>query len=215
MKTLEYHVIVEEIKSRRINLRLPEEVSLDKTDDWMQLDNGNIVHCSGNFFQVVYFRCNHHSREIDTPWCQPFIRQVGDDGGILGLIVRQTPEAEWELLCNYKYEPGNYGGWQVTSSIQATFDNISAVHGGRRPYLVDYFLSDEAETIFDGWLAEDGGRLYNKRNRGVVKQIRDASELPNDIPETEFFWASLETVKKLFVEDAIISPHLFRLAGIL
>ena len=107
-------------------------------------------------------------------------------------------------------EPGNYGKIQLSPTVQATFANIKKSHGGRKPHFLEFFenLSDGNDcfqTLFDAWLAEDGGRLYLKRNRGMLVEIPENYEI--ELPNENFIWLSLYQIKNLLEEDAWINPH--------
>jgi len=55
-------------------------------------------------------------------------------------------------------------------------------------------------------LAEDGGRLHLKRNKGMLIEIDEGINI--DIPHDNFIWLSLYQIKELLKEDAWINPHI-------
>lgn len=184
-----------------------KEKPLSELEGWNFTNgSGEIVHSSGDFFSVKGIEVQTDSRENGGAWDQPIIEQVGLDGGILG-IIRKRFSGIPHYLCEAKEEPGNYGGVQISPSLQATFANINQSHGGRKPYFVDLFMNastnPNSHILFDAWLAEDGGRLYRKRNRGMLVEVSDDVELPND----SFIWLSLFQIKCLLAEDALVNPH--------
>ena len=83
-------------------------------------------------------------------------------------------------------------------------------HEGRKPYFSDYFENTQNyqsfKVLFDSWLAEDGGRLYLKRNRGMLIDVPENFELK--LPNDNFVWLSLYQIKELLKEDAWINPHI-------
>ena len=186
------------------------EISLNEATDWtIDSDTGNISHKSKDFFVVRGLRVRSSSREVSSGWDQPILEQVGYDGGLLGLI-RQRFLGVPHYLCEAKMEPGNYGKIQLSPTLQATFANIKKSHGGRKPHFLEIFenLYDDRDgfhTLFDAWLAEDGGRLYLKRNRGILVEIPEKYELK--LPNDNFIWLSLYQIKELLKEDAWINPH--------
>jgi len=187
------------------------EIPLNELDGWATDEKtGNISHKSNDFFIVRGLRVRTKSREVATGWDQPILEQVGFDGGLLG-IIRQRFSGVPHYLCEAKMEPGNYGKVQLSPSLQATFANIKKSHGGRKPYFLEIFENpkegtDEFHILFDAWLAEDGGRLNLKRNRGMLVEIPEEYELK--IPSDNFIWLSLYQIKKLLSENAWINPHI-------
>ena len=86
---------------------------------------------------------------------------------------------------------------------------MNQAHGGRKPHFSELFIErnnrPEANILFDSWLAEDGGRLHLKRNRGILLEVSEKTDItpPND----NFIWLSLYQIKQLLKEDAWINPH--------
>lgn len=184
-----------------------KEKPLSELEGWDFANGlGAIVHSSRDFFTVKGIEVHTDSRESGSAWDQPIIEQVGLDGGILG-IIRKRFFGIPHYLCEAKEEPGNYGSVQISPSLQATFANINQSHGGRKPYFVDVFMNARnnlnSRILFDAWLAEDGGRLYRKRNRGMLVEVSDDVELPNE----SFIWLSLFQIKSLLAEDSMVNPH--------
>jgi oxidase EvaA len=57
---------------------------------------------------------------------------------------------------------------------------------------------------FDQWLSEDGGRMTNKRNKGLLVELPEGSV--RDIPDS-FKWMSLWQIKECLHENAWVNPH--------
>ena len=187
-----------------------EDIPLNEVKGWCtDQKTGNVYHESKDFFVVHGVRVTTSSRETDVGWDQPILEQVGLDGGILGLI-RKRFKGVPHYLCEAKVEPGNYGKVQISPSLQATHANLKKAHAGRRPYFADYFESPENfnnfNVLYEAWLAEDGGRLHLKRNKGILLEIPEDFKL--DLPNDNFAWLSLYQIKALMLEDAWINPHI-------
>lgn len=186
-----------------------EDIPMKEVKDWyIDETTGNIYHKSRDFFIIHGLRVKTTSREAVGGWEQPILEQVGYDGGLLG-IVRKRFQGVPHYLCEAKIEPGNYGKVQLSPTLQATFANIKKAHEGRMPYFVDFFENPKDynfNVLFDAWLAEDGGRLHLKRNRGILIDVPDDYEI--DIPNDNFIWLSLYQIKELLKEDAWINPHI-------
>ncbi len=189
-----------------------EYIDINECNLWDSDPNGNIEHSSKQFFRVTGIRVNNSSsREVgDKGWDQPILSEVTEDGGLLGLL-RSYIKGLPHYLIEAKFEPGNYNLIQLSPTLQATFSNLNRAHGGKKPNYSEFF--DDYETnkedyIFNQWLSEDGGRLLNKRNLGLVKNV-DYKEISN-IYEN-FHWVSLHQIKQLLNKGTYVNPHLARL----
>ena len=192
-----------QMKVRRIPLSECKEWSYNEKE-------GSICHSSGEFFRVEGFRVEGSStREVSTGWDQPLLTQEGFDGGILG-IVRKKFDSIPHYLVELKEEPGNFNIVQISPTVQATFSNLKRAHKGKSTNYSDLFLNPElhpVEVILDQWMSEDGGRLYNKRNRSMLIEFDSDKEL--DLISDRFKWMTLFQIKKMIVEEnAIIAPHI-------
>lgn len=195
---------------RKYSSLIVEDIDLNKVNGWLvDANTGNITHESGDFSKIHGIRVTSRNREVNVSWDQPILEQVGYDGGLLGLI-RKRFKGIPHYLCEAKEEPGNYGKVQISPSLQATFANINQAHGGRKPHFSDLFLDREknqnVEILFDAWLAEDGGRLHLKRNRGILIEVAENYDIA--MPNDNFIWLSLYQIKNLLKEDAWINPHI-------
>jgi oxidase EvaA len=205
------------LRQRESNTMGVTRIPMDRCRGWRVDENtGRILHESGEFFVVEAIQVSMSStREVGAEgWCQPVITQVGDDGGILGLIRRRFHGVP-HYLVQAKAEPGNYGLVQLSPSVQATFSNLRRAHGGSLPTYAEYFypeVPDRCTTMAAVWLSEDGGRLFNKRNRGVIVELPEDETV--DLTD-EHRWVSLWQIKQLFHEDAWVNPHLFRLISLI
>jgi len=187
-----------------------QEIPLKEVRGWIiDADNGNIRHESNDFFVIHGIRVSTSTRETGVGWDQPIVTQVGYDGGILGLI-RKKFNGVPHYLCEAKKEPGNYGKVQLSPSLQATYANLKKAHLGRKPYFSEYFETTEKfkhfKILFSAWLAEDGGRLYLKRNKGILLEVPEDFKI--DLPTDNFIWLSLYQIKNLLNEDAWVNPHI-------
>ena len=186
-----------------------ENIALKDMRDWLIDDNtGDVYHQSKDFFVIRGIRVSSDTRERGGGWDQPIVEQVGYDGGLLGLIRKRFSGIP-HYLCEAKEEPGNYGKVQISPALQATFANLNQAHGGRKPRFSELFINRDSnksvKVLFDSWLAEDGGRLHLKRNKGIMIEVDEDYEI--DIPNDNFIWLSLYQIKTLLKEDAWINPH--------
>ena len=97
-------------------------IHLEKMKNWTyNKKTGVITHDSGEFFSIEGKRISNSKREVNN-WDQPFIKQIGYKGGIIGLVrasIRGVPH----YLIDAKFEPGNYNEIQLSPSLQATYSN--------------------------------------------------------------------------------------------
>jgi dTDP-4-dehydro-6-deoxy-alpha-D-glucopyranose 2,3-dehydratase len=186
-----------------------EDIPLLECQRWtLDKETGFLGHDSGDFFYVQGLRVHlSNMREVQSGWDQPMLTQVGFDGGILGLLRKRIRGVPMYLI-EAKVEPGNYRLVQMSPTIQATFANLRRAHGGRAPHFADYFTDPAAHGAavhFDQWLSEDGGRLTNKRNRGMLIEVPEDHDVT--LPSETFRWLSLWQIKECLHEDAWVNPH--------
>jgi len=200
-------IFLEKRKNSSLSVK---EIPLSKLEKWStDTETGNISHDSNDFFIIQGIEVYSKKREVEKKWSQPILTQVGYDGGLLG-IIRKRFDGIPHYLCEFKEEPGNYGKVQLSPTLQATFANLNQSHGGRKPHFAELFndrnKNNNIKVLFDSWLAEDGGRLYLKRNKGILIEVDQDFDLK--IPTEEFIWLSLYQIKQLLQEDAWINPHI-------
>jgi len=169
---------------------------------------GNMCHESGEFFVVHGVRCTQTvDREVAMGWDQPFLTQVGYDGGRLG-ILRKRFQGIPHYLIEAKAEPGNYAKLQLSPTLQATFSNLGRAHRGKKPRFAEHFERTEecgAKVLYSAWLSEDGGRLYLKRNMGIIVEVSE--ETPIEVPDG-FIWMTMYQIKACLWHNAWINPHI-------
>jgi len=193
------------IRKSKIKIK---SIPLTKCANWKFNSKGQMVHNSGSFYKVEGVRViNSFRREINKGWDQPMFTEPGYDGGILGLLkknINQTPH----YLINAKFEPGNYRFIQLSPTVQATFSNIKRSHGGRNVKFLEYFTNpkkNKCKIIFKQWVSEEGGRLKNKRNLGVLVEYVGKKKMNIT---SDYKWLSLNQIKELILENAMVNPHL-------
>ena len=180
-----------------------EEIPLKECKKWITDDN-KMYHESGEFFSVEGIRVKTNIRESIGGWDQPILKQVGFDGGILG-IIRKRFDGIPHYLLEAKSEPGNPNMVQISPTLQATFSNIKAAHLGNIPKYLDFFENPDKYGIvcYKKWLAEDGGRLYNKRNLNMIIEIDENYDI--NLENDNFIWMSMYQLKKCLQKDAWVA----------
>jgi len=188
-----------------------QRIPLNECREWSyNAQIGSIEHSSGEFYRVEGYRISGTgSREVMGGWDQPFLTQEGHDGGILGLVRKRIEDVP-HYLVEAKEEPGNYNIVQISPTVQATFSNLKRAHKGRQTHYSHLFLKPEENPVtvlVDQWTSEDGGRLFNKRNRSMLLEYQE--DAPLELVSKRFKWVSLFQLKYLIREhNAIVAPHI-------
>ena len=192
------------------NLAVVEQKSLSDLDQWVITD-GNISHSSGKFFEVIGISTTKSStREVGSNgWDQPILKENNNVGGLLGLVRTYINEMPLYLV-DAKFEPGNYQQIQFSPTLQATFSNIEKTHGGNAPSYIEFFedFENKDNYIFNNWFSEDGGRLYKKKNLGLIKTV-NFDEIGT--LKKGFIFLSRNQIISLSKTKTIVNPHLMRL----
>ena len=193
------------IKKSKVKIKT---IPLSKCHNWSFNDKGQMVHKSGSFYKVEGVRVlKSFKREINFGWDQPMFTEPGYDGGILGLLKTNINEIPYYLI-NAKFEPGNYKFIQLSPTVQATFSNINRTHGGKSVKFLEYFTKSKknnCKIIFKQWVSEEGGRLKNKRNLGILAEYSGNKKIKIS---SDYKWVTLRQIKELILQNAMINPHL-------
>lgn len=193
------------IKRSKIKIKT---IPLSKCRNWNFNNKGQIIHNSGSFFKVEGVRViKSFRREINFGWDQPMFTEPGYDGGLLGLLKTNINKSPHYLI-NAKFEPGNYKFIQLSPTVQATFSNINRIHGGNSVKFLEYFTKikkNNCKIIFKQWVSEEGGRLKNKRNLGLLVEYSGKSKIKIS---SDYKWVTLRQIKELILQNAMINPHL-------
>ena len=193
------------IKKSKVKIKI---IPLDQCKNWKLNKKGHISHASGSFYKVEGVRIlKSFNREVKGGWDQPMFTEPGYDGGILGLLKKKINDIP-HYLVNAKFEPGNYNFIQISPTVQATFSNIKKAHGGRNVKFLNFFKSpikNKCKIIFKQWVSEEGGRLRNKRNLGIVLEHVGKNNISIG---SDYIWLTLKQIKELILENSMINPHL-------
>ena len=193
------------IKKSKIKIKT---IPLSKCRNWSFNNKGQMVHNSGSFYKVEGVRVvKSFRREINFGWDQPMFTEPGYDGGLLGLLKTNINKSPHYLI-NAKFEPGNYKFIQLSPTVQATFSNIKRTHGGKSVKFLEYFTKSKknnCKIIFKQWVSEEGGRLKNKRNLGILAEYYGNNKIKFS---SDYKWVTLRQIKELILQNAMINPHL-------
>jgi oxidase EvaA len=190
-------------KHRRSIQFKSELVGLDQLHDWSRDERGNLQHKSGQFFRVEGARVDSGEvREVAT-WDQPIFTQL--DGGVLGIVSRETSSDGVQFLLQAIAECGNIGTLQLGPTIQSTWSNIRRAHAGRRPPMLEVLTAEAGvRIVYRANHNEEGGRFWKKSNENVVAFLDDERVVQTDLKM--FYWASLSQIKELALMDNVLNP---------
>lgn len=178
-------------------------IGLDEVGGWSRDDQGNVRHKSGQFFGVEGARVEAGDVREVTSWDQPILTQR--DGGVLGVLARETAEKGVEFLLQAIAECGNIGVLQLGPTIQSTWSNIRRAHAGRRPPMLEVFTAEAGvRIVYRANHNEEGGRFWKKSNENVVAFLDDERVIETDLKM--FHWASLSQIKELALMDNVLNP---------
>ena len=177
-----------------------EQKPLEKLNKWnIDKATGNISHESGKFFQVIGIDVETNFGGKSN-WQQPIINQP--EIGILGFVAKNI-EGVLHFLVQAKMEPGNVNLLQISPTVQATRSNYTAVHEGKKPLYLEYFLDPtKASILIDQLQSEQGARYLAKRNRNIIVEVEE-DELNE--PHPDFYWLSLGQISCLLQENNLIN----------
>jgi oxidase EvaA len=191
-------------ESHRRSVRFKSElIGVDQLRDWSRDERGNLQHKSGQFFRVEGARVDSGNvREVAT-WDQPIFTQP--DGGVLGMVARETAQQGVQFLLQAIAECGNIGTIQLGPTIQSTWSNIRRAHAGRRPPMLEVLAAQTGvRIIYRANHNEEGGRFWLKSNENVVAFLDDERVIETDLKM--FCWASLSQIKQLALMDNVLNP---------
>lgn len=184
--------------------------NLFQLKDWnYDMRKGIIFHQSKKFFTIEGLSIKRANREIEN-WEQPFIKQVGYRGGIIGLIRCKFKDIP-HYLVQAKFEPGNFGLIQLSPTIQATHSNLEKIHGGTKNPFLNIFKSKYSKTIIKKNVSEDGGRFLKKTNIHWI--------INYDGPKIKLIksykWITYAELDELIRYKTIVNPHLRAIVSLL
>ena len=178
---------LEEIKlKKKISVK---QISLKKLNEWNISEKGFLIHQTGRFFSIV--GCNIGNKQ------QPFLLQR--DVGVLGFL-RKRVGSEYLYLFQLKVEPGNINNIQLAPTVQATSSNYQRAHKGGKTKLLELFLNNDENIIFDIKQNEQGYRYIEKYNRNMVVELNEDIDFDDN-----FIWINKKTVENLLKIDNLIN----------
>jgi oxidase EvaA len=178
-------------------------IGLDEVRDWTRDEQGNLRHKSGQFFGVEGARVESGNLREVTSWDQPILTQA--DGGVLGMVARESAEKGVEFLLQALPECGNIGVLQLGPTIQSTWSNIRRAHGGRRPPMLEVLFAEAGvRIVYRANHNEEGGRFWQKSNENVLAFLDDERVIETNL--MMYHWASLSQIKELALMDNVLNP---------
>lgn len=139
----------------------------------------------------------------NSTYCQPFILQP--EIGILGFLLSRS-QRDVRLLVQFKTEPGNLGGAQLSPSFQCTESNYRGLHGGVIAPFREIFTQEQPEcTLLDSLQSEQGTRFINKYNRNTVIVVDPANIDLRSPALAAWRWLTVREIGFLLTQDFIFN----------
>jgi dTDP-4-dehydro-6-deoxy-alpha-D-glucopyranose 2,3-dehydratase len=178
-------------------------IGLDEVRDWARDQQGNLRHKSGQFFGLEGARVESGNLREVTSWDQPILTQL--DGGVLGMVARESAEKGVEFLLQAIPECGNIGVLQLGPTVQSTWSNIRRAHGGKPPPMIEgLFAEAGVRVVYRANHNEEGGRFWQKSNENVLAFLDDERVIKTDLKM--YHWASLSQIRELALMDNVLNP---------
>ena len=182
----------------------PSLIGIDQLRDWSRDERGNLQHKSGQFFRVEGARVDSGNVREVAIWDQPIFTQL--DGGVLGMVARETSEQGVQFLLQAIAECGNIGTIQLGPTIQSTWSNIRRAHAGRRPPMLEVLNAETGvRIIYRANHNEEGGRFWLKSNENVVAFLDDERVIETDM-RTFVLGEPLSQIRELALIDNVLNP---------
>jgi hypothetical protein len=185
-----------------------QEVALADMHDWQVVEEAgrahHIGHTSGRYHRGVFLKAWDTVR---NEWIERFlIAPIPPDGARELYGVALLARYKDRYLVQAKAEPGNKtpGHVQVTSTIQASYTNITSQLSGKIPFT--WMYEDPRCVQFE--ISQDGAQLYLKNNTVCFLEL---SEEPTEIP-TNFAWATAADIRSL-AKQGLVSEHVMQCLG--
>jgi len=158
-----------------------------------------VSHDSGRYFDVIGVRVEASGREVRS-WCQPMIAPRFP--GLLALTMARGRSGLLALV-RLHTEAGSWGRAEVGPTVQCAPENHAHRPVADRPPLLDDAQHGRlGEVVFDGNLADEGGRFFHAVNRHVVTVTE-----PHE-PPPGFRWVPLPQLRALARQGRSVTMEL-------
>jgi hypothetical protein len=173
----------------------------DQVDPWAWCVSSNTLkHKNDQFFALKFFNVVSRGSREEKQWVQPLIVEKNNPSGLLGQIFAQK-NGDLYWLVQIKSEPGDVHGFNLTTTVQATLENIRAPGHFNKVPLLRYFLetADKDELLFCVPVQEDGGRFFRKVNYLVALEVCYDASLAGD----NFVWVKHSNIVSLIKKNVL------------
>jgi hypothetical protein len=155
---------------------------------WSYDNAKNIIYnTKNNYFKIMFYLVSAPRGREEKKWCQPLLVEQNTPAGILAQFYSvKNNEIYW--LVQLKSEPGDIYNFNITTTIQSTFQNINAPkHYSKIKFLPLLKKALEKKKIlFSTIIQEDGGRYFQKSNHLIGVEINYDTSLLN----SNYCWLS-------------------------
>ncbi|MEE6281369.1 NDP-hexose 2,3-dehydratase family protein [Georgenia sunbinii] len=185
-------------EGRRAAVLTARPVPLGAMAGWVVGEDA-ISHEAGRYFDVIGVRVEASGREVSS-WCQPMVAPRFT--GLLALTLARGPGG-LHALVRLHVETGSWGRAEVGPTVQCAPENHGHLPPDAWPPLLREVRDGElGRIVFDGTLADEGGRFYHARNRHLVT----VTELGP--PPPGFRWVPLPQLRALARQGRTVTMEL-------
>lgn len=191
--------ILKWIRERNASIRsVIRQIPLSEVQGW-NCTKEKICHLSGKFYNIEGISITTNKGPVEY-WEQPIINQP--EIGFLGMITKKI-KGVLHFLVQAKIEPGNINIIQLSPTLQATRSNYTCAHKGKVPRYLEYFnRQKKVDVLVDQLQSEQGARFLRKRNRNIIVEIDELSDL--EVHE-DYVWLTLGQIKGLMKYDNVVN----------
>lgn len=174
-------------EGRRGGTLSARQVPLDAVTGW-RIGPDAVAHEAGRYFDVIGVEVEAVGREVGG-WCQPMIAPRFP--GLLALTLARGTDGVHALV-RLHAEAGSWGRAEVGPTVQCAPENHEHLPSDQWPALLDDVRRGRlGRVLFDGVLADEGGRFFHATNRHLVT-VTDLHE-----PPPGFRWVPLPQLRAL------------------
>lgn len=139
---------------------------LHELNNWILNDDLSLHHSSNKFFSFIGYK------NIETG--QNLILFDQNEIGYLftACISNSSDPLDVTFFCSLKFEPGNKPFYQLSPTIQKTFSNLKAVHGGNM-FPLDSLANYIIEIKYQLLHTEQSNSFLHKKNLNTLALVSD------------------------------------------
>lgn len=162
--------------------------------EWI-IDNGILRNSKANYFSIGLYAIGDG---------ESVLLMTQNETAVVMLLVCKI-DGKHVVLLNLRTEPGLIGLTNYSTTIQSTPSNYLRKHGGKSTPFIEVALDPEShgKVLYDAVHHDWGDYYLNKTKRFLIVELESLVEAPES-----FCWLTLETAKKLLLENHLVTIDL-------